>query len=103
MPSLQIKVLLRLKDEIFTEASEFGGVNDMNADEFLPVVVFVILKANLAHPYATTMLLRELLSDDFVSGEAAYYLTTFEIALGHLLNMELPSDILDNEMSPNYI
>jgi len=93
MPSLKLEILLRLKDQIFIE-SDRCGVQDMNADEFLPVMTFVIIQADLKHAYSTTMLLRELLSDEFVSGEAAYYLTTFEIALGHILSMPLPDDIL---------
>eukprot|EP00516_Mucochytrium_quahogii_P002476 CAMPEP_0203765674 /NCGR_PEP_ID=MMETSP0098-20131031/18541_1 /ASSEMBLY_ACC=CAM_ASM_000208 /TAXON_ID=96639 /ORGANISM=" , Strain NY0313808BC1" /LENGTH=1308 /DNA_ID=CAMNT_0050661949 /DNA_START=1154 /DNA_END=5080 /DNA_ORIENTATION=- len=93
MPSLKLKILLRLKDEIYREASE-RGILDMNADEFLPVMTFIIVQAQLKHAYASTMLLRELLSDEFVSGEAAYYLTTFEIALGHLSSLPLPEDIL---------
>ena len=79
------------------EAAE-RGVRDMNADEFLPVVTFVAVKAQLQHPFATTMLLRELLSDELVSGEAAYYLTTFEIALGHLLNMEIPPELVNRAL-----
>jgi len=94
MPSLKVKILLRLKDQIYQEAARHG-VTDMNADEFLPVMTYIIVQAELQHAYATTMLLRELLTDDVVSGESAYYLTTFEIALGHLLSMELPEDLLN--------
>ncbi|GBG27210.1 Ras and Rab interactor 2 [Hondaea fermentalgiana] len=93
MPSLKLRILLRLKDEIYAESGRLG-VMDMNADEFLPVVTFVIVQAQLQHAYATTMLLRDLLNDELVSGEAAYYLTTFEIALGALLGMDLPEDVL---------
>jgi hypothetical protein len=57
-------------------------------------MTFVIVQAQLQHAYATVMLLRDLLSDEFVSGEAAYYLTTFEIALGHLLGMKLPDNLV---------
>mmetsp|Transcript_16927 Transcript_16927/g.53766 ORF Transcript_16927/g.53766 Transcript_16927/m.53766 type:complete len:161 (+) Transcript_16927:2-484(+) len=97
MPSLKLRVLLRLKDEIFGEAAA-AGVLDMNADEFLPVMTYVIIHAQLQHPYAATMLLREILTDDVVTGEAAYYLTTLEIALGHLLSMELPRDVVSSSI-----
>ena len=87
--------MLGVKDEVFARAAE-SGVADMNANEFLPVVTFAIVQAQLRRPYATTMLLREVLGDQLVSGEANYYLTTFEIALGHLLS--LPARVLFPEV-----
>lgn len=90
LPSSKLAVLLNTKDEIFREASEAGELN-MNADDFLPVMTYVIVKSNLRHPWASALYLRRLLGDDFVSGEGAYYLTTFEIALNHIMSMEIPS------------
>ena len=91
LPSLKLDVLLTVKDEIFREANDLGIV-DMNADDFLPVMTSIITRANLRHPWASSIILRKLLGEDFVNGEGAYYLTTFEIALNHILSMEIPTD-----------
>ena len=91
LPSLKLDVLLTVKDEIFREANDLGVV-DMNADDFLPVMTSIITRANLRHPWASSLFLRSLLGEDFVNGEGAYYLTTLEIALNHILSMEIPTD-----------
>lgn len=93
-PSAKLDRLLQVKDLIFEEALVECGVDDMAADEFLPNLCFCIIRSKLEHPWSSTLLLRKLVGDDYVNGEAAYYLTTLEIALGHVLQMKLPADVV---------
>ena len=93
-PSAMLDRLLQVKDLIFEEALVECSVDDMAADEFVPVLCFCIIRCSLEHPWSSTALLRKLVGDDYVTGESSYYLTSLEIALSHVLEMRLPSDVI---------
>ena len=64
----------------------------MGADDLVPVFTFCVVKSSLKHPLTTVSLLRELLSeagDTLLKGEAAYYFLTFDLAVQHLLDIEV--------------
>jgi hypothetical protein len=90
LPSKQLEALLQVKNQVYRDATEWLGLKAISADDFLPVLTFVIVRAGLKHPWTTARLLRQLMGgDDYVVGEQAYFFISFEIALGHILDMPL--------------
>ncbi len=80
MPSEVLDVILKTVHTVYSEASECAaGV--MAGDDFLPVLIHVIVKARLLHPFARAQYSLELSDPDELQGEAGYFLTVFESAL----------------------
>jgi hypothetical protein len=80
MPSEVLDVILQTVHTMYAEAAEKqAGV--MAGDDFLPVFIFVILRAKLHHPFARAQFALELSDPEDLQGEAGYFLTVFESAL----------------------
>ncbi len=80
LPSEVLDVILQTVHTMYDEAAEKqAGV--MAGDDFLPVFIFVILKARLQHPFARAQFALELSDPEDLQGEAGYFLTVFESAL----------------------
>ena len=74
------QVIMSTKDAIFADAGEKSS-EPMGADDFLPVFIFVFINSAFLTPYSTLEFLRHLSSSHSVSGEAKYYLRSYEIAV----------------------
>ncbi len=80
MPSEVLDVILKTVHTVYSEAGECGaGV--MAGDDFLPVLIHVIVTARLQRPFARAQFGVELCDPDELQGEAGYFLTVFESAL----------------------
>lgn len=62
----------------------------LGADDFLPIFIFVVCQAQLAHPHLNKDLLWTLCHPDQLRGESGYYLTMYEAALEFIMGVELP-------------
>jgi hypothetical protein len=61
----------------------------MGADEFLPIFIYCVVKAEMERPCALCVLLRNLCDPINRIGETGYYLASFEAAIAHLQQVDL--------------
>jgi hypothetical protein len=61
----------------------------MGADEFLPIFIYCVVKADMERPCALCILIRTLRDPIHRIGEAGYYLASFEAAITHLQEIDL--------------
>ncbi|KAH3756327.1 hypothetical protein Pelo_11891 [Pelomyxa schiedti] len=54
---------------------------NIGADDFLPLVSFVLIKGNLEHAFTTFKYIEHFIREEDLAGEAAYILTTFQTSL----------------------
>lgn len=62
----------------------------MSADDFLPLLVFCIIRAQPPKPRANIHFMRKLRREDALCGEADYHLTAYQSAFDFIENMEVP-------------
>lgn len=58
--------------------------DELGADEFLPIFIFVTVHAELESPLKDKECMWSLCEPDMVAGEGGYYLTVFDAALSYL-------------------
>ena len=77
----RIKALRRTtsKDEKMPKMAD-----ELGADEFLPIFIFVTVHAELDAPLKDKECMWSLCEPDMVAGEGGYYLTVFDAALSYL-------------------
>lgn len=61
---------------------------DLGADEFLPIFVYVTVHAQLDHPLRDKECMWALCEPDMIAGEGGYYLTVFDAALAHIEGLD---------------
>jgi len=66
----------------------------LGADDFLPIFIFCVVRAELERPCALAVLLTSLCQASKMIGETGYYLASFEAALEHIKEMDL-SDYIE--------
>jgi len=59
------------------------------ADDFLPIFIFCVVKAEIERPCALCILLRNLCDPRKQTGEIGYYLSSFESAVIHIRELDL--------------
>jgi len=59
------------------------------ADDFLPIFIFCVVKAEIERPCALCALLRNLCDPQKQIGEIGYYLSSFESAVIHIRELDL--------------
>ena len=62
--------------------------DDLGADEFLPIFIFVTVHAQLDQPLRDKECMWTLCEPDMVAGEGGYYLTVFDAALAHIESLD---------------
>jgi hypothetical protein len=80
MPSEMLDSLLKCVRSIFSEAATVSN-NVMAGDDLLPVLIFVLIRANLSAPCARSAFAWDLCDPEQLQSEGGYYLTVFESAL----------------------
>ena len=68
--------------------------DDLGADEFLPIFIFVTVHAQLDHPLRDKECMWTLCEPDMIAGEGGYYLTVFDAALAHIAGLESGGPVL---------
>jgi hypothetical protein len=100
-PCAKLRAIVDAAREIsrlYTQEHDGKGV--VGADEFLPVFIFCVVKANIDRPCALTILLRTLCDRSNSIGEIGYFLASFEAAITHLQEIDLKKD---NEETLSYL
>ncbi len=69
----------------------------LGADEFLPIFIFSVTRADLERPFALCALLKSLCERSKFIGETGYYLASFEAAIEYMREVDL-SDIVGNDV-----
>ena len=88
LPHASLEFVLQIKDAIFAEARS-GGLKEMSADELLPVLALIIVRASPRTLCAASALLQMFYGDDLASGEAAYYLVSIESAIQLIAHLKM--------------
>lgn len=73
------------------ENKEIDGYDHIGADEFLPVFIYCVVKAEMERPCALCVLLRTICDPINRIGETGYYFASFEAAITHLREID-PND-----------
>lgn len=71
-----------------TEQSTIGKSNQLGADDFLPLLVWVLVKTNFVAAEIECEYMYGLLHQPLLSGEGGYYLTTLSSAVHFLKNFK---------------
>lgn len=72
--------------------SSFQKEKTLSADDFLPIFIFCVVRAELERPCALCVLLRTLCDPSKRIGEMGYYLASFEAAISHIGDWDLSED-----------
>lgn len=70
----------------------------LGADDFLPIFIFCVVRADVERPCALCVLLRTLCDSANKIGEVGYYLASFEAAIAHIQELDLSEE--SEEMLP---
>lgn len=78
------------KDRAAAKESAVGS--HLGADQFLPIFIFCVVKAEIDRPSALCVLLRSLCDRINKIGEIGYYLASFEAAVCHISEIDLAEE-----------
>ncbi|OQS05256.1 hypothetical protein THRCLA_02585 [Thraustotheca clavata] len=89
LPCEKLKELVLSAGEIFRACQEKGiaytkSMSAMNADDFLPIHIFVVVHSGLKRPYFAKEFLGAMIHPSKMLGETGYFLTMFEAALKYV-------------------
>ncbi|EQC37080.1 hypothetical protein SDRG_05307 [Saprolegnia diclina VS20] len=89
LPCEKLKELVLSAGEIFRACQEKGfayteSMSAMNADDFLPIHIYVVVHSGLQRPYFAKEFLGAMIHPSKMLGETGYFLTMFEAALKYV-------------------
>jgi len=64
----------------------------LGADDFLPIFIYSVVRADMERPCALCVLLQTLCDQSSRIGETGYYLASFEGAITHIQELDLTLD-----------
>lgn len=70
-------------------SQEHGNRSTLGADDFLPIFIFCVVRADIERPCALGVLLRTLCDKMNRIGEIGYYLACYEAAIAHIQELDL--------------
>ena len=65
---------------------------ELGADEFLPIFIYCVVRAEIERPCALSVLLTTLCDRMNRIGEIGYFLASFEAAIAHIQELDLTED-----------
>eukprot|EP00535_Pseudo-nitzschia_heimii_P003921 CAMPEP_0197178146 /NCGR_PEP_ID=MMETSP1423-20130617/3518_1 /TAXON_ID=476441 /ORGANISM="Pseudo-nitzschia heimii, Strain UNC1101" /LENGTH=1195 /DNA_ID=CAMNT_0042627829 /DNA_START=187 /DNA_END=3774 /DNA_ORIENTATION=- len=93
LPCVKLRAIVDAAREISRlNESEHNGLELLGADEFLPVFIFCVIRAELERPCALSILLQTLCDRINRIGEIGYFVTSFEAAIAHIKEIDLTED-----------
>mmetsp|Transcript_820 Transcript_820/g.1568 ORF Transcript_820/g.1568 Transcript_820/m.1568 type:complete len:649 (+) Transcript_820:86-2032(+) len=93
LPCIKLQAIVDAAREVSRlHAEEHGGKDLVGADDFLPVFIFCVVKANLERPCALCVLLSTLCDKLNAIGEIGYFLASFEAVIAHLQQLNPAED-----------
>lgn len=93
LPCRKLQAIVDAASEIhrlFSEDNDLQNLDSlhagvyMGADDFLPIFIYSVVKAEIERPCALCVLLRTLCDPSNRTGRTGYYLASFEAAVAHL-------------------
>eukprot|EP00762_Andalucia_godoyi_P003406 ANDGO_06619.mRNA.1 Vacuolar protein sorting-associated protein 9 len=105
-PTRKLRTFLHAAQAVYRHMEEMrartsGKVQEIAADEFLPVLIFTVLKANVRDICSQLQFVKTYASDRFMNGEMGYYLSSVELAVEYIKN--LSSEKLCPSKSPSLL
>eukprot|EP00592_Proboscia_alata_P003205 CAMPEP_0194376282 /NCGR_PEP_ID=MMETSP0174-20130528/24705_1 /TAXON_ID=216777 /ORGANISM="Proboscia alata, Strain PI-D3" /LENGTH=1046 /DNA_ID=CAMNT_0039156867 /DNA_START=85 /DNA_END=3225 /DNA_ORIENTATION=+ len=92
LPCAKLSAIVSAAKQIFKlHAAEHSS--DLGADEFLPIFIFCIVRAELERPCALSILLQSLCDQSKRIGETGYYLASFEAAISYVRDLDLAEGV----------
>lgn len=75
-------------------------LEDKGADSFIPLLIFTILKGNVRALVSNVRYIARFRYDEFIRGEASYYLNSLEAAINYIMTLE--KDALATSANPTF-
>ncbi|GAX14253.1 hypothetical protein FisN_1Hh448 [Fistulifera solaris] len=93
LPCIKLRAIVEAASEINRIFVRLKGCEDerhghIGADEFLPVFIYCVVKAEMERPCALCVLLRTICDPINRIGETGYYFASFEAAVAHLREID---------------
>ncbi len=93
LPCIKLRAIVDAASEINRIFGRLKGCEDerhghIGADEFLPVFIYCVVKAEMERPCALCVLLRTICDPINRIGETGYYFASFEAAVAHLREID---------------
>ena len=93
LPCVKLRAIVDAAREISQlHDTEHGGKELLGADEFLPIFIFCVVRAEMERPCALSILLQTLCDRINRIGEIGYFLASFEAAIAHIEGIDLAED-----------
>ncbi|SPQ99516.1 VPS9 domain-containing protein [Plasmodiophora brassicae] len=71
------------------DAGDSCGILDLTADEYIPILIYVLIQTRPPHMFSTYMYMSSFISQSSLRGHTGYVLTTLAIALEHMKQLSL--------------
>jgi hypothetical protein len=93
LPCVKLRAIVEASREIsrLHEREHRDGIV-LGADDFLPIFIFCVVRAEMERPCALFVLLRTLCDRTNRIGEIGYFLASFEAAIAHIQEIDLTED-----------
>ena len=93
LPCVKLRAIVDAAREISRlHEREHNGHELLGADEFLPIFIFCVVRAEMERPCALKILLQTLCDRINRIGEIGYFLASFEAAIAHIKEIDLTED-----------
>lgn len=99
LPCVKLRAIVDAAREINRLYQEEHHTNyPLGADDFLPIFIFCVVRADMERPCALCILLQTLCDKLNRMGEIGYFLASFEAAIAHITDLDLTHDKDDEEL-----
>jgi hypothetical protein len=92
LPCVKLRAIVDAAREISHLYQHEHGEDLVGADDFLPIFIFCVIRADMERPCALCVLLRTLCDRINRIGEIGYFLASFEAAIAHIQEIDLTED-----------
>ncbi len=99
LPCVKLRAIVDAAREINRlYQEEHQTKSPLGADDFLPIFIFCVVRADMERPCALCVLLQTLCDRLNRIGEIGYFLASFEASIAHITDLDLTQDKEDQEL-----
>jgi len=105
LPTEKASILLEVAKcvyETYTKEHGDGVPQVMAADDFLPILIFILARAKLRNVVISRYVVSETMISCVVIGETGYYATMFEAAVSYIASFSIEDDRARRECPQYY-